>query len=59
MTFPDPGVFAITVMQAGIPPRILEAIQVHAPRTEGDDYGNLTDGERDREIHKLPRYEVD
>ena len=34
--------FKTVGMQAGIPPRILDAIQGHAPVTDGDQYGDVT-----------------
>lgn len=51
--------FKTVGIEAGIPMRILDAIQGHAARTEGEDYGDVTIKVRDREIRKLPRYEID
>lgn len=50
--------FKTVGMAAGIETRYLDAIQGHAPRTEGDDYGDVTVEVRAREIAKLPRYEI-
>jgi integrase len=51
--------FKTVGMEANIPPRILDAIQGHAPNTAGDDYGDVTVNVCAREIGKLPRYKID
>lgn len=43
-------------MEAGIPPRILDAIQGHAPRTVADGYGEVTLKTMAAEIAKLTPY---
>jgi integrase len=48
--------FKTVGMEAGIPPRILDAIQGHAARTASDGYGDVTLKTMIAEIAKLPRY---
>jgi len=43
-------------MEAGIPPRILDAIQGQAARTVADTYGDVTLTTMATEIAKLPSY---
>jgi integrase len=45
-------------MEAGIPPRILDAIQGHAPRSAGDSYGEVTLAMQAAQITKLPRVNI-
>lgn len=45
-------------MEAGIPPRILDAIQGQAARSVADSYGEVTLRTMVREVAKLPRYEL-
>ncbi|QEU09543.1 DUF6538 domain-containing protein [Paracoccus yeei] len=45
--------------EVGIDGRVLDCIQGHAPRTAGDDYGDVTVKTRIAAIHRLPRYELD
>jgi integrase len=45
-------------MEAGISPRILDAIQGHAPRSAGDTYGDVTIPVIARAIASLPRIEI-
>lgn len=63
----DPGVapnhgwrhrFKTIGMEAGIPPRILDAIQGHAAKTVADTYGDVTLKTMAAEIGKLPRYHL-
>jgi integrase len=42
--------------EAEISDRVLDAIQGHAPRTAGDDYGDVTIAAKKKAIEKLPRY---
>ena len=44
--------------EAEISDRVLDAIQGHAGRTAGDDYGDVTMKTRDRAIRKIPAYVV-
>ena len=46
-------------MEAGIPPRILDAIQGQAPRTVADTYGEVTLKTMVGEIAKLSIYSLD
>lgn len=64
---PDPRVapnhgwrhrFKTIGMEAGIPPRILDAIQGQAPRTVAETYGEVTLKTMVSEIAKLPFYSV-
>lgn len=64
---PDPNVapnhgwrhrFKTIGMEAGIPPRILDAIQGQAPRTVAETYGEVTLKTMVGEILKLPFYSV-
>ncbi|RIK85499.1 MAG: hypothetical protein DCC69_10130 [Hyphomicrobiales bacterium] len=64
---PDPDVapnhgwrhrFKTVGMEAGIPPRILDAIQGHAPRTVAESYGEVTVKAMAPEIAKIPRYDI-
>lgn len=45
-------------MEAGIPPRILDAIQGQAPRSVADTYGEVTIATMAAELAKLPRYDI-
>lgn len=45
--------------ELGADPRVLDAIQGHAARTAGDDYGDVTLPAKLLLIKKLPRYHVD
>jgi integrase len=45
-------------MEVGMAPRVLDAIQGHAPRTAGDTYGDVTVKALALEVAKLPRYEI-
>jgi integrase len=65
---PDPNVapnhgwrhrFKTIGMEAGIPPRILDAIQGQAARTVADTYGEVTMKTMAAEIAKLPFYSTD
>lgn len=47
--------FKTVGMEAGIAPRILDAIQGQAPRSVADTYGDVTVSTMAREIGKLPR----
>jgi integrase len=42
--------------EVGIDGRIMDAIQGHAPRSAGDDYGDVTLRAKERELLKLPGY---
>ncbi|ESY94841.1 DUF6538 domain-containing protein [Mesorhizobium sp. LNHC209A00] len=64
---PDPNVapnhgwrhrFKTVGMEAGIPPRILDAIQGQAPRTVAETYGEVTLKTMAGEIGKLPFYRL-
>jgi integrase len=44
--------------QAGFDPRVLDAIQGHAARTAGDDYGDVTIATMKTAIDKLPAYSL-
>lgn len=44
--------------EAGVPDRTLDAIQGHAGRTAGDDYGDVTIAAKAAAIAKLPGYEL-
>jgi integrase len=43
--------------EAEISDRVLDAIQGHAPRTVGDDYGDVTVVTKKKAIDRLPRYD--
>lgn len=67
-TVPDPNVapnhgwrhrFKTVGMEAGISPRILDAIQGQAPRTVADTYGEVTLKTMAAEIAKLPSYSLE
>ncbi len=45
-------------MEAGIDHRILDTIQGHAAKTQGETYGNVSLKTMAAAIAKLPRYEV-
>jgi hypothetical protein len=45
-------------MEAGIAPRILDAIQGQAARSVADTYGDVTVSTMAREIGKLPRIAI-
>ena len=45
--------------ELGVDPRVLDAIQGHAARTAGDDYGDVTLKAKLVLIRKLPRYEFE
>jgi integrase len=42
--------------ELGIDPRVLDAVQGHAPRTAGDSYGDVSLKAKSTAIAKLPRY---
>lgn len=46
-------------MEAGISTRVLDAIQGHAPRTAGENYGEVTIRTMAAAIERLPRVEVE
>lgn len=50
--------FKTVGLEAGIEHRILDAIQGHAPKTQGESYGDVTLKTKAAAILKLPRYEV-
>lgn len=50
--------FKTVGMEAGIDHRILDAIQGHAPKTQGEAYGDVTLKVMAAAIRKLPRYSV-
>jgi integrase len=50
--------FKTVGMKAGIAPRILDAIQGHAPSSAGDSYGDVTIGTQAAAIGRLPRIET-
>jgi integrase len=50
--------FKTVGMEAGISTRILDAIQGHAPRTAGDNYGDVTVKAMAQAMAKVPRVEV-
>ncbi len=45
--------------ELGADPRVLDAVQGHAARTAGDDYGDVTLKAKLNLIKKLPRYELE
>lgn len=45
--------------ELGADPRVLDAVQGHAARTAGDDYGDVTLKAKHTFIKKLPRYEIE
>ena len=49
---------AIVATPAGIPSRVLDAIQGHAPRTAAEGYGEVTIKTMVAAIERLPRVEV-
>jgi integrase len=64
---PDPNVapmhgwrhrFKTVGMEAGIPTRILDAIQGHAPRTAAEGYGEVTVKAMAQAMERVPRVEV-
>ena len=64
---PDPNVapmhgwrhrFKTVGMEAGIPTRVLDAIQGHAPRTAAEAYGEVTIRTMAAAIERLPKVEV-
>jgi integrase len=50
--------FKTVGMEAGIPPRILDAIQGQAPRTVADSYGDVTLKTIAAAINQLPSYDL-
>jgi integrase len=44
--------------EIGVDPRVLDAVQGHAARTAGDDYGDVTLRAKAGVINRLPRYEL-
>lgn len=50
--------FKTRAIDAGIDLRIRDVIQGHKPRTEGEDYGDVTIEAQARAIAKMPRYVV-
>ncbi|SFO95498.1 DUF6538 domain-containing protein [Qipengyuania nanhaisediminis] len=50
--------FKSVARNVAMSPEIRDAIQGHAPRTEGEAYGDISPQAMFREISKLPRYDV-
>jgi len=50
--------FSTIGMDAGIPERILNAIQGHAPRSVADTYGHVTSKTMAAEVSKLPAFDI-
>jgi hypothetical protein len=50
--------FKTVGMEAGIPTRILDAIQGHAPRTASESYGDVTVKAMAQAMERVPRVEV-
>jgi hypothetical protein len=50
--------FKTVGMEAGIPTRVLDALQGHAPRTAAEGYGEVTIKVMAESIGRLPRVEV-
>jgi integrase len=50
--------FKTVGMEAGIPPRILDAIQGHAPRSVADSYGEVTVATIAAHVERLPAIRV-
>lgn len=50
--------FKTVGMEVGVAPRILDAIQGHAPRSVADDYGDVTLKTMAEAIGKLPYYDI-
>src|SRR6185295_1925754 len=50
--------FKTVGMEAGIPPRILAAIQGQAPRSVADTYGHVTLKTMAAEVGKLPAFDL-
>jgi integrase len=44
--------------ELGLDPRVLDAIQGHAARTAGEDYGDVTLKAKQAAIQRLPRYQI-
>jgi integrase len=44
--------------EIGVDPRVLDAVQGHAARTSGDDYGDVTLKAKARVIASLPAYDL-
>jgi len=64
---PDPNVapnhgwrhrFKTLWREAGLDPRIMDAIQGHAPRRVADDYGDVTIKAMAAALEKFPRYQI-
>ncbi|MBB3952352.1 DUF6538 domain-containing protein [Aureimonas jatrophae] len=51
--------FKTVGMEVGIPPRVLDAIQGHAPRSVSDSYGQVTLRTMAQEIEKLPPFKLE
>lgn len=51
--------FKTVGLEAGIEGRVLDALQGHAPRTEGETYGDVTVKAKARAIERFPRYKVE
>ena len=51
--------FKTLAREEGIDPRVADCLQGHAPRTAGDDYGDITLKAKAAAIGKLPRYELE
>lgn len=51
--------FKTIAMEVDMMPRVMDVIQGHAPRTEGERYGDVTAKVMAREMAKLPRYEIE
>ena len=50
--------FKTVGMEAGIPTRVLDAIQGHAPRTAAEGYGEVTIRTMAAAIERLPRVKL-
>lgn len=50
--------FKTVAIEVGVDARTRDGIQGHAPRTEGEDYGDVTVKAQARELAKMPWYEV-
>jgi hypothetical protein len=45
-------------METGIPPRVLDHIQGHTPRTASDSYGDVTVKAMAQAMERVPKVEV-
>ena len=50
--------FKTVGMEAGIPTRVLDAIQGHAPRTAAESYGEVTVKTMAQAMERVPRVDV-